>query len=70
MNKKYDECQVIRDAISCGIEKPLREGEKCIGYGGGEGDDEPCDECKNCSIHVLVDEEQHHSQSNDFNSES
>lgn len=48
--RTLEHCGLITKAVKSGIGKPKQYSETCEGYQVSDTDDEPCEQCKECTL--------------------
>lgn len=51
--KTIENCSLVKKAINVGNGGPEIQDGKCMGY--SSNDDEPCENCKNCSLNTMYE---------------
>lgn len=59
MTRTIYNCSVVQKQVNRGIGKPEQyyNLNKCLGYAKSDNNDEPCEICKRCRLHLSFEEE-------------
>lgn len=54
--RTIENCTLIKRGVHrLGLGEPETRNGKCLGYGRGENDDEPCEKCKVCTLNTAYE---------------
>lgn len=58
MQRTLATCSLIKKQVKLGVGEPEQyyNLNKCLGYASGDNDDEPCEQCKSCSLNLSFEE--------------
>lgn len=57
MKRTLDNCSLIKKCVRKGIGEPEQRNGSCLGYQKSENDDEPCNECKCCTLNISYEKD-------------